>query len=280
MSTATTLASIRQMLTTVIIVYVIWLVGLWALQRRMIYPGWLRLPEPQPSVNLSGLEPWWLDTEDGPVEAWWLPGYGVSEQSPGGVMMSWHGNAAFIDDVVLKMEPYRTLGISVLLIEYRGYGRSAGVPSEEGILEDANAWHAKLLQRKDVDPKRFIFHGRSLGSGPAVHMAASHKPQALILEAPITSLRPFVRVYLAPAFLLRDTWDNIAIAPTVDVPAIVFHGKKDETVPYRYGEHLAKALKARMVPYANSGHNDLPPNPESHFDKVAGFLQSTGVLNR
>ena len=273
-------SSTRQFVVTVGIVYLIWLLGLWALQARLIYPGWMRLPVPEPELNISSLEPWWLDTEDGPIQAWWIPGAGVSENRPGPVMMVWHGNAAFIDDIVLKMEPYRTLGISLLLVEYRGYGRSAGTPSEEAIMADANAWRVRLLKRKDVDRHKFIFHGRSLGSGPAVQMAAEHGAAALILECPITSLRPFVSVYLAPAFLLQDTWDNLQVADQVKAPTIIFHGTADEVVPPDEGKALAKALKARFVPYANTGHNDLPLDAEAHFEKVGAFLQGSGVFDR
>ena len=145
-------------------------------------------------------------------------------------------------------------------------------------MEDANAWRVKLLRRKDVNRNKFVFHGHSLGSGPAVHMAAEHGAAALILEAPITSLRPFVAVYLAPSFLLRDTWDNVAVAPKVKAPTIVFHGGKDEVVPMSAGVKLAKALNARLVPYPNAGHNDLPLEPEAHFEKVAAFLQNAGVM--
>ena len=141
---------LRQLLATLGIVYLVWILGLWALQRRIVYPGWLRLPEPEPELSISGLEPWWLDTEDGPIQAWWIPGAGVSKDRPGPVMMAWHGNAAFIDDVALKMAPYRDLGLSVLLVEYRGYGRSAGIPSEETIMADADAWRSLTpAQRKE-----------------------------------------------------------------------------------------------------------------------------------
>jgi len=270
----------RQFLVTVGIIYIVWLVGLWALQARIIYPGWLRLPEPQPELHISSLEPWWLDTEDGPIEAWWIPGAGVSEDRPGPVMMAWHGNAAFIDDAVLKLSAYRDLGLSILLVEYRGYGRSAGVPSEEAILADANAWRVKLLKRKDVNRHKFVFYGRSLGSGPAVQMAAEHGAAALVLEAPITSLKPFVSAYLAPAFLLQDTWDNLAAAPKIKAPAIVFHGAKDGVVPIETGAELAKALNAKFVTDKKAGHNDLPSNPEAHFERVAAFLQGAGVMSR
>ena len=271
---------LRQLLTTVGIIYLVWLLGLWALQRRIVYPGWLRLPEPEPELNIPQLEPWWLDTEDGPIEAWWVPGAGVSEDRPGPVMMAWHGNAAFIDDVILKMTPYRDLGVSLLLVEYRGYGRSAGIPTEEAILADANAWRVKLLKRKDVLHHKFIFHGRSLGSGPAVHMAAEHGAAALILEAPIPSLKPFVSVYLAPAFLLRDTWDNLSVAGQVKAPALVLHGNKDQVVPAEWGRELARALDATFVSDPKAGHNDLPSSPEAHFERIAAFLQKSGALSR
>ena len=87
------LHSARRILTTIGIIYLVWLLGLWAMQRRIIYPGFLRLPEPEPQLQLPGLEPWWLDTEDGPIEAWWIPGAGVSEGRPGAVMMAWQPGA-------------------------------------------------------------------------------------------------------------------------------------------------------------------------------------------
>ena len=147
-------------------------------------------------------------------------------------------------------------------------------------MADANAWRAKLLKRKDVVHHKFIFHGRSLGSGPAVQMAAEHGAAALILEAPIPSLKPFASAYLAPAFLLRDTWDNLALASQIKAPAIVFHGAKDEVVPVEWGKELAKALDATFVADAQAGHNDLPSSPESHFERIAAFLQTSGALSR
>jgi pimeloyl-ACP methyl ester carboxylesterase len=194
-------------------------------------------------------------------------------------MMAWHGNAAFIDDVVLRLAPYRDLGISLLLVEYRGYGRSAGVPSEESIMADANRWRVKLLKRKDVKPRKFVYHGRSLGSGPALQMAAEHGAAAVVLEAPITSLKPFVSVYLAPSFLLNDTWDNLEVASNIKAPAIVFHGRKDDVVSIARAAVLAKALNATFVPDAEAGHNDLPSNPDAHFERVAAFLQTAGVMS-
>ena len=146
-------------------------------------------------------------------------------------------------------------------------------------MEDAHAWRAKVLRRKDVIHHKFIFHGRSLGSGPAVQMAAEHGAAALILEAPIPSLKPFAASYLAPAFLLSDTWDNLGAASRVKAPTIVIHGTKDEVVPIAWGKELATALDATFVSDSGAGHNDLPSAPEAHFERIAAFLQKSGALS-
>src|SRR5690606_34255575 len=103
--------------------------------------------------------------KEGRVEAWLLPGDGVSAERPGPAVVFAHGNAELIDHWPGALARYRRLGVSVVLPEYRGYGRSAGRPSESAIRDDLRALHARLSSHPMVDVTRLVYHGRSLGGG-------------------------------------------------------------------------------------------------------------------
>src|SRR5688572_30832441 len=124
--------------------------------------------DPRAGEGIAGLE----RLHVGPVEGWFLPAYGVAAGRPGPAVIFAHGNAEIIDPYALELEPYRRMGVSVLLPEFRGYGRSGGEPSEEGITDDFVAFHDLLAARPDVDPSRIVFHGRSLGGGVVCALAA------------------------------------------------------------------------------------------------------------
>src|SRR5690606_12626092 len=155
------------------------------IQRKLLFPAHLvRTPSEVPS--LPGLERWFLPTEEGEVEAWFLAGEGVSRERPGPVVLFAHGNGELVDHWPLALEPYRHLGVSVALPEYRGYGRSAGRPSEPAIVRDLCALHARMASDGRVDMRRVVYHGRSLGGGAVCALARHHAPRALILESTFT----------------------------------------------------------------------------------------------
>ncbi|HSA24403.1 MAG TPA: hypothetical protein P5076_23280, partial [Myxococcota bacterium] len=131
------------------------------LQRYLIYPRWLREPRPAAGQGVEGLERLSRALPaGGEVEAWFLPGRGASADRPGPLVVFTHGNAELIDDWPRMLAPYRELGVSVLLPEYRGYGRSAGHPSQALLVEDALYFLEAALARPDVDRDRVVYHGR------------------------------------------------------------------------------------------------------------------------
>lgn len=102
------------------------LVLLTRLQRAMLFQPNIA-PTDEPRIGRTpGLERWWHESDEGPVEAFFLPGDGVDAAHPGPVVIDTHGNAEVIDPLPGWLAPYRRMGVSVLLPEYRGYGRSAG----------------------------------------------------------------------------------------------------------------------------------------------------------
>jgi len=124
-------ASAARVFFTLLEVYLLAASAAFLAQRWLIYPRWLREPRPAAGEGVEGLERWSRALpEGGAVEAWFLPGRGASAERPGPLVVVAHGNAELVEDWPRMLAPYCELGVSVLLPEYRGYGRSAGYPTQ------------------------------------------------------------------------------------------------------------------------------------------------------
>lgn len=248
------------------------------MQRRVLFPRHLVGSPRGPAPSVPGLESWWIDIPDGRVEAWWLPGDGVSAEQPGPAVIFAHGNAELIDIWPNAMQPYRAMGISVLLVEYRGYGRSDGVPTQRGLTDDFVRFRDMLVARPDVDAQRLIYHGRSIGGGVVCQLAAAHPPAPLILQSTFTSIPDIAWQFGFPGFLVADKFDNRAVLRTFESPVLLMHGRHDRIIPYRHSERLAEvAPNARLSPYP-SDHNDFPIESRAYWDDIATFLTDAGVI--
>ncbi|MDQ3037246.1 MAG: alpha/beta hydrolase [Myxococcota bacterium] len=229
--------------------------------------------------RVPGLERWWHDSPEGPVEAFFVPGAGVSADAPGPVVVYAHGNAEVIDPLPLWLEPYRVMGVSVLLPEYRGYGRSAGTPTERAIREDLVAFYDRLIARPDVDPARIAYHGVSLGGGAVSQLARERPPAAIILQSTFTSVADLAwEGFRAPRFLLSDPFDSIAVLRDLGRPTLLFHGRRDEVVPFTHGERLHEAIAGSVLVRCTAGHNDLPSPEIDFWSEIESFLRASGVL--
>jgi fermentation-respiration switch protein FrsA (DUF1100 family) len=252
--------------------------GLVWLQRAMIFPR--EYPRQVPSaLSTPGLERLWLDTPEGRVEAWLLPGDGVDADHPGPAVIFAHGNAELIDHWPDALAPYRRLGVSVVLAEYRGYGRSAGSPSESAIRDDLATLQARLRAHPAVDASRIVFHGRSLGGGAVSTMLDRFPPRALILESTFTSIPDLAAAMYVPPFLIVDRFESAAAIQRYGGPLLVFHGTRDNVVPVEHGRRLAELhpQSSELVLY-DVGHNDLPPRGSDYWSRIERFLRRTGVL--
>ena len=215
-----------------------------------------------------------IQSPAGVVEGWLLPGDGASADSPGPAIIYAHGNGGLIDYFPEPLEPYRRRGVSVLLPEYRGYGRSAGVPSERAITRDFVAFYDLLASRDDIDSQRIVFHGRSLGGGAVCALAEKRPPAGLILESTFTSVRALARRFLFPGLLIADPFDSARRLAGYSKPLLVIHGRLDRVVPYSHGQKLhALVPGAEMIAYDHCGHNDLPQDAQ-YWEAVARLLEA------
>ena len=220
----------------------------------------------------------WLRTADGVrVHAWFVPGDSA-------ITWLWfHGNGG---NLSTRLENLRhvhlRLGVSGLLVSYRGYGLSEGVPSEEGTYEDARAGLRHLLERSGVDRDRIVYFGRSLGGAVAAKLATEQPPAALVLEASFPSvprLAPRHFPWLGLPVLRRLVpfrYDTAAYLEAVKAPVLVIHGGQDDIVPIQFGREVFQAAREPKEWYEveGAGHNDVEPvGGDAYYRTLERFLR-------
>ncbi len=247
------------------------------IQRQLMFPSYM-IESPPEIRNISGLEKIWLNTDDGKFETWFFPPVPGTVKCPAPAVIFAHGNGELIDFWHDDLRRFTEIGIGLMLVEYPGYGRSTGKPSQESITKAFITAYDYLASRKDVDPSKIILFGRSIGGGAVCQLALKRPSSAMILTSTFTSTRAFAPRYFVPGFLVRDTFDNLAVIREYKSPVLLFHGKHDEVVPYSHGVKLSNAAKnAKLITYS-CGHNDCPPNYDIFWKDVELFLSNNSII--
>jgi len=246
--------------------------------RHIIFPRTQIVPVPVQSGSGRAIEKKWLNTPAGGIETWFLPPAADPAAGRAPAVIFAHGNAELIDFIPPEFRPLAELGIGVLLVEYPGYGRSAGQPSQKSITEAFTAAYDMLISRTDVNPEKIILYGRSLGGGAVCVLAARRPSAAMILASTFTSIRSMSARYLVPGFLVRDPFDNLAVVEKYAAPLLIVHGKRDSLIPFAHGMTLYKAAKNGQLLVYDCGHNDCPPDPDRYWHDIASFLQRAGII--
>lgn len=258
-------------------IYLAWVAFLWATQERMIFPGADRPPPAATGPVDSGVEQVWFPTDDGDhVEAWYKPGRGRSAASPGPAAVYFHGNGDLLDTRWSVVESYLDEGISGGMIEYRGYGRSGGRPSQDAIVSDAVGFCDWLKARPEVDPARIVFHGLSLGGGVAAAVAEQRRPAALILECTFTSMSELAWRYGVPSFLCRNPFETDRVLPALGVPILIIHGRADTLIPIDHARRLHAIAPGSRLIELPCGHGDYRSDPATIRDFLGGVALLPG----
>jgi fermentation-respiration switch protein FrsA (DUF1100 family) len=244
-------------LLTAAAIVIVMLAFIWALQRRMIYFPDARVPDPR-TLGAEGVEPVTFTTADDlELRGWFFPLAGRRI-----TVLVFNGNAGNRAYRVPLAEALRARGMQVMLMDYRGYGGNPGAPTERGLAADSRAARAYLLSRPDVDARRLVYFGESLGAAVAVDLAAEHAPAALVLRSPFTSLTDIGRYHyrlLPVALLLRDRYPSIDLIRRVHAPLLVIAGDRDGIVPLEFSRRLYEAaagVPKEFVTIAGADHND------------------------
>jgi fermentation-respiration switch protein FrsA (DUF1100 family) len=215
----------------------------------------------------------WLEAEGLRVESWFLPG---DTTGPAPLLIYTHGNGELIDFWGDEFAPIRAAGMHVLLVEYPGYGRSRGRPSERSITDTMLAAYDAMARDPRVDAARIVGHGRSLGGGAMAQLAARRPLAALILESSFTSLADIVRSFGIPKWLIANHFDTRAVLAKFTGPVLVLHGTQDINIPVTHAYGLQQASPRATLQVMECGHNDCP----RQWELVLGFLTRNGVCRK
>jgi len=209
-----------------------------------------------PEVISLDYEELTLTTSDGiEINAWWIP-----HSNARATLLFLHGNAGNISHRLDSMNIFYQLGLSVLIIDYRGYGKSTGKPSEQGTYIDAETAWRYLIDEKKIKNNEIIIFGRSLGGAVASWLAEKYPSAALILESNFTSIADIgshYYPYLPTKMLARIKYPSIDRMSNIKSPLLVIHSADDDIVPYKFGKQLfEKANKPKLFMDIVGGHNE------------------------
>jgi len=258
---------VTLILITVLAVYAVYLVAGYLLQDRMLFPREYA-GKPDPLLVPGNVVELTRQVDGVTVTAWLVRAPVATPETPAPLMQYFHGNGELMDHQDEVLLGYSRMGVSVLQVEYRGYGRSGGVPSQAALTDDAIWFLDQVIQRPEVDAARIILHGRSVGTGVAGqvldHLLDEERPpHAVVLDSPFTSITAMAWRMGFPPFVVRHPFRTDRVLPHYDGPVLINHGSADEVIPFHHGQRLAElAPNARFVAYPDASHNTLPPNDQ------------------
>jgi len=234
-------------------------------QRRMIY-----FPDRStPRLPADAREAVFMTSDGLRLTAWLVPPTGTDRRTAVLVM---HGNAGHRGDRIGLARAWAAAGLTVLLLDYRGYGGNPGTPSEAGLARDARAGLA-YLNSIGFAPGTTVYFGESLGAAVAAELATEYPPKGLVLRSPFTRLADMGAHHypvLPVRWLLRDRFRVVDNITRVTAPTIVIYGSADTTVPPEQSRMVADhaALATRVVVVDRADHNDPALSRKPAIDAV------------
>ena len=264
------------MLTTLAVVVVLY-VGygalLYVFQRQMLFPGWKKPPEPIAQTYSGKVLRIELHTSFGVVESYFMPAPG--EKNNPTVIYS-HGNYQLAANCIDQLAGYPALGYNVLIVEFPGYGRSDGEPSQATVTETLVEAYDWLVAEEISPPGAVLGHGSSIGGGAICALAAERPLAAMILQSTFVSVNSFAKNYLMPHYLVRDPFESKEVVGLFERPILFLHGDRDNIVPISHAYELREAAKNGTMKIYNAGHNDMPVFEQQYWDDISEFLGDVG----
>ncbi|HEY2683012.1 MAG TPA: alpha/beta fold hydrolase [Steroidobacteraceae bacterium] len=236
------------------------------------FPGTRRAAPPEP--HLPGIELMKIKGADATVESLFLPATdGTAGPKP--LVIFAHGNSALIDDWLTALDGFRQRGVGVLLVEYPGYGRSTGIPSEASIRATFDAAYDRIVSDPRVDASRIIGFGQSFG-GAAICLLAQDRPlRALILMSTFASIDILSRVSAA---MRHDHFDSMETVAHYPGPVLVIHGRNDPRISWHQGQQLAAASPRATFKLYDCAHDCWQPDHVPFWQDATVFLAQAGIV--
>lgn len=218
-----------------------------------------------------------FESDDGiSLHGWWIPA-----DEPRAILLFFHGNAGNISHRLESIALFHDLGLSTFIFDYRGYGRSGGGPTEEGLYRDARAAWAYLTEIRGFDPESIVLFGRSLGAAAAIELATKVGAGALVIESAFTSIPEIgAKAYwwLPVKLLARIRFDSRRRVADLRCPLLVVHSPDDEIIPFEMGRRLFDAApEPKSFLEIRGSHNDgFLTSGEAYVLGLNAFLEERG----
>ena len=215
----------------------------------------------------------WFEIDGDKAHGWWIPS--ASKTAP--VILYFHGNASNNGDLGEVAAIFYRLGVSVMLVDYRGYGMSGGLfPNEKRVYEDAEAAWQYLTQKLKIEPQRIFVYGHSLGGAVAIDLASKHPNMAgLIVEGTFTSIEdvaestPWLKIFPLQ-WVITQRFDSMSKISSLQTPLLILHGTEDVIIPLSMSAQLFAAAPEpkQLVTFEGANHNNLPEFGGRQYLKV------------
>jgi fermentation-respiration switch protein FrsA (DUF1100 family) len=218
-----------------------------------------------------------LPTPDGQVLHGWF--FSVAQKEP--VILFYHGNAGNISHRLDYIKLLTRIGFNVFIFDYRGYGKSSGKPSEEGLYIDALSAYDYLVNDECIKPEDIILLGRSLGGAAAIETATERDARLLVVESSFLSTRHMARhmgVFSLISPLLPANYNNIEKIKKISIPKLIIHGESDRIIPFSMGEKLFEEAgePKYFYPIKGAGHNDTYlVGGQQYMDTLGKFIRDS-----
>ena len=226
--------------------------------------------------SLVGLEyeDIYFTTSDGrKLNGWFIPAEGAEY-----TLILCHGNAGNIGHRLEKLRILHDLDLNVFIFDYRGYGRSEGVPSESGLYKDAEAAYDHVTQKLNVPKGVIILYGESIGSGVVIDLATKEKVGAIITEEAFTSVKDMARMAypFLPSFIYSTKLDSLSKIKDISYPILIIHSTEDEIVPYDHGQRLYGAAgEPKTFLKLRGGHNTaFLDSRKKYSEGIKNFIEN------
>ena len=242
--------------------------------RFIFFPEPFRPDDLTPEQAGVKVEDVFITTGDGvKIHAWWGQGEGATR-----TILYFHGNAGNLSLRLPNIGWLQQLPANVLAVDYRGYGKSKGKPTEEGVYRDAEAAYDYLVNERKIPPEQIVVLGQSLGTTVAVDVASKRQVSAVILEAGFPSAKRAAQQAMGLpglSWIIRARFDSAAKLKTIRAPVLVAHCHGDSVMPYVLGEELYAAANSpkQFVTYPADCHEPLyTANPDHYAARLREFL--------
>jgi uncharacterized protein len=237
------------------------------------------LPAPADSLHLPVTSVHFRTADSVMLNAWVVPA--AKRDSSGYWVLLCHGQTG---NVATTTRPQyyawlRDIGVNILALDWRGFGASAGTPSEEGLYRDATAAYGYLRNVQHVPANHIIIFGHSLGTAPAVELATRVPAAGLIIEGAPTSIRgraQEVYPWMPIALVAHSEFNSLARIASVRMPIMVMHARADQTIPIGHGRRLFAAANEpkRFVELGGQHQNAFLADSATYFSAYSAFVQS------